>query len=871
MQIQRRVKFNKIMKNKINNNKRKSTQPVSFYRWIALSLLAGIGLVALIAAGRSVRLEQQEHQKTRLERAVRLVQSRLNTAIQIPLNTVVSMQAFMLASPTLPDFKSFDQFAAQMLQHTPAVTGFAFVDPQRIIRHFYPLAGNEKAIGLDLMSRPAARYVESAIRQRRMTMNPPAITVQGQLSTIARIPLYRGDQLLGLVQGVIDIDKTLQLVLEDLDTDVHIYLEDGAGRRFWGPSQYPAQARDLKIKVGDSRWEAKVWLDATDTSGRNSIIWLIWLVGSALLVSLLFIVNRAFTESARLTTAIQNKTAQLAGSEARWRSLLEQVHLIGIGLDRAGSVNYVNPYFCKVTGYEKDEVLGKEWFTNFLPAGTFEELHAVYEKLQKGDMVSQYLNPILTKSGHERVISWFNARLVDDRGRFDGIFSIGEDITARHELEKRLDYLAYHDTLTGLPNRTLLLDRLSHAVKRAQRDNTLLALLIIDLDQFKNINDSLGHFAGDMLLQAAAQRFRRALRSADTVARLGGDEFTVLLENIKHIDAVEEIASKILSEFTEPFEVEKNKLYISASIGVVMYPFGESQIEDLMRAADTAMYHAKAAGRNCYRFYEATMTTMAHNQLSIANNLHDALAKEEFSLVFQPIVELETQQTIGFETLLRWEDAELGSISPADFIPVAESTGMIVNIGYWVLRQACRCYKSLETAVKTDISLSVNVSGYQFRDKNFIDTFRTILSDEGMSPKKLIVEITESQLMEETQVALQVLHELRDMGCRVSIDDFGTGYSSLSYLRIFPVDILKIDRSFIADITTDNNSFALLKAILMIADSLQINVVAEGVETSEQLTILQSLGLKMAQGYYLGTPSALAAIVSTKDFDEVRG
>ena len=848
----------------------KITKPITdrrtaFYRWIALSLLTGIGLVALYAADHALRLEQQAQQKYRLERVTRLVLSRLNTAIQIPLDTVASIHAFMLASPELPDFESFDRFAAQMLRHASTVDGFAFVDSQRIIRHFYPLAGNEKAIGLDLMTRPAARYVERAIRQKSIVLNTPTVTVQGRLSTIARIPLYHGEQLLGLVQGVIDINKTLELVMQDMDSDVHVELEDSSGRHFWGPSQYPAQAREFNIKAGDSHWLARVWLTPTDIAGSYTMIWLVWVAGTALLLSMLFIVNRMFTESLRLTKAIQNKTAQLTASEGRWRTLLEQVHLIGVGLDRDGCVRYVNPFFTKVTGFEQDEVVGKEWFSNFLPAGITQNLRDVYTKLRKGEVIKQFLNPITTKSGAERVVSWFNARLVDDKGEFDGTLSIGEDITARSELEKQLDFLAYHDTLTGLPNRTLLLDRLGHAIKRAQRDNTLLALLIIDLDQFKNINDSLGHFAGDTLLQEAAQRFQRSTRSADTVARLGGDEFTILLENIRHIDAVEEVADKILNVFSAPFEIEENKQYISASIGIVMYPMADDQIEDLMRAADTAMYHAKAAGRNCYRFYEATMGDMAHNQLSIANKLHDALRRQELSLVFQPIVNLETRQIIGFETLSRWQDSAGGWISPAEFIPIAESSGLIVNIGYWVLRETCRSYQSLCRAGKTGISLAVNVSAYQFKDKKFIDQFRTILVEEGMPPQQLTVEMTESQLMEETQIALQVLHELRNMGCQIAIDDFGTGYSSLSYLRIFPVDILKIDRSFIADLTIDNNCIALLKAILMIADSLHINVVAEGLETPEQLTILKSLGVRTAQGFYLGRPVSLAAVLADTD------
>jgi len=831
-----------MMGNTTGNSIAVKPKIMTFYRWIALGLLSGIGLIALISADRANHLAQQQQQKIRLEKITRLVQSRLNTIIQIPLNTVESMQAFMLAGPTLPDFESFDHFAEKMLQHTPAVGGFAFVDANRVIRHFYPLAGNEKAIGLDLKTRPAAPFVEKAIREKRMTMNPAAVTVQGHLSTIARIPLYHGDEFLGLVQGVIEIDRMLQLVTQDLDGNVHISLADHKGERIWGSDKPPAQTNHFIVKVGDSEWQTRVWLAASEANAGNGDALYIWLIGSALLLSLLFIVNRSFTEGRRLAVAVKTKTTQLAASEARWRTLLEQVNLLGIGLDRHGRVSYVNPFFSQVTGFEAAEILGKDWFSEYLPNGTESQLHTVFASLRDGKPTNQHLNPM--------------------QGEFDGTLSVGEDITARQELEKRLDYLAYHDTLTGLPNRALFLDRLEHAINRAQRDNTLLALLIIDLDQFKNINDSLGHFAGDLLLQAAAQRFHNAIRSADTVARLGGDEFTVLLENIRHIAVVEDVAEKILKEFSVPFEIERNKMYITASVGVVMYPMANDAMDDLLRAADTAMYHAKASGRNCYCFYQASMAAMAHNQLILANNLHDALQEEHFSLVYQPIVKLTGNKIIGFESLVRWQHSELGSISPADFIPIAESTGIIVQLGYWVLRHACRSFKSLQDMVGAEISLSVNVSGHQFRDKDFISNFQRILEEEEMSPQHLVVEITESQLMEDTQTALQVLHALRDTGCRIAIDDFGTGYSSLSYLRIFPVDVLKIDRSFIADMTTTDNSIALLKTIVMMAESLRIEVIAEGLETAEQVEILSSLGLTSGQGYYLGRPQPLATMPS---------
>lgn len=829
-------------------------------RWATLGLLAIIGLVALISADRSAQVVEHEHLKNRLAKATRLVQTRLITAIQFPLYSVESMRAFMLAGPKLPDYQSFDMFAQHMLLHTPTVGGFAFVDKNEIIRHFYPLKGNKKAIGLDLKTRPAAPYVTKAIRENRMVLNPPVMTVQGHLSTIARIPLYRDGQFLGLVQGVIDIKKVLHLALKDLGDDVHVSLKDHSGHYFWGTTSVPAQASVINLKVGDWSWQARVWLDNTDEAdiGRNRLM--IWLVGLSLLFSLMFIVNRSFTERLRLAKAVKSKTAQLAANETRWRSLLEQVHLIGIGLDRMGRVSYVNPYFCQVSGYDAESVIGKRWTKNFLPEDLQQYSLRVFDKLKEGTSIGQHLSAILTSTGEVRNISWFNARLVDDKGEFDGSMSIGEDITVRQELEKQLDYLAYHDTLTGLPNRTLFLDRLGHAVKRAQRDNTLLALLMIDLDQFKTVNDSLGHIAGDMLLKVAAERFSHAIRASDTVARLGGDEFTVLIENLNHVDVVEEIADKILKEFAQPFEVDNNRLYISASIGIVMFPMADDEIDDLLKAADTAMYHAKASGRNCYRFYQASMAAMVHNQLSLANNLHHAIEKNEFSLQLQPIVDLINGFPAGYECLLRWEHDDLGSIPPLEFIPIAESSGIIVQVGYWVLREACRGHRKIQKNNDSPNFISVNVSGHQFRDREFMLKFRQILEQEEMPADQLVVEITESQLMDDTYMALQVLDALRGIGCRIAIDDFGTGYSSLSYLRIFPVDILKIDQSFVADLTTDQNSVALLKAILMIAESLDIQVIAEGVETEEQQVILKKLGIHFAQGYYLGMPAKIESL-----------
>ncbi|MCK5480887.1 MAG: EAL domain-containing protein, partial [Gammaproteobacteria bacterium] len=426
----------------------------------------------------------------------------------------------------------------------------------------------------------------------------------------------------------------------------------------------------------------------------------------------------------------------------------------------------------------------------------------------------------------------------------------------RMHIETRMEYLAYHDDLTNLPNRTLIFDRLEQALARAAREDTLGALLFIDLDGFKTINDSLGHPTGDLLLKEIGRRLLRQQRFEDSVGRMGGDEFVVLLPNLgTNRDSVatdvQAIAEKIRGCLAKPVFIDNHELRVTLSIGIVLFPYDADNAEDLLSQADTAMYRAKEQGRDMIRFYHPAMQLRVMERLALQNDLHNAINNNELQLYFQPQVDILTGQIIGAEALLRWQHPGRGMVSPAEFIPLAEETSQILTIGTWVLKAACmqlREFTQTQRGGHKNFSLSVNVSPYQFRQEDFVDLVRQFASKAGIDPASLTLEFTEGMLMHDTEDVGWKLDALKALGVRLAIDDFGTGYSSLSYLKCFPLDILKIDQSFVRDISTDTNDAAIVRAIILMAESLNLRVIAEGVETQTQLDFLKKEGCLSCQG-----------------------
>jgi diguanylate cyclase (GGDEF)-like protein len=438
--------------------------------------------------------------------------------------------------------------------------------------------------------------------------------------------------------------------------------------------------------------------------------------------------------------------------------------------------------------------------------------------------------------------------------RADRIINAETEVERRAN-EERLRHQAYHDSLTGLPNRTSLIERVGEAIKRGRRNGETFAVLFLDLDSFKDINDSLGHSVGDLMLQAVAERLQPALREQDTVARLGGDEFVVTLLLLKRTEHAAVVAEKLLVAVSgTPYSIEGRELSITASIGISVFPDDGKDVNELIKNADAALYHAKKMGRNNFQFYAQDIGARAFAILSMEHSLRRALERGEFLLHFQPQMDLGSGTTVGAEALIRWEHPEMGMVSPAEFIPIAEERGLIVAIGDWVLNEACRQNREWQQAGLAAIPVGVNLSALQFRDKNLIDKIAAALHKTGLSAAFLEIELTESAVMQDSESAIATMRAMKEMGLHLSIDDFGTGYSSLNYLKRFPLDKLKIDRSFVRGLPHDADDAAIANAVLGMARALRLKVIAEGVESGQQAEFLRQHGCDEIQGYYFGRP-----------------
>ena len=478
---------------------------------------------------------------------------------------------------------------------------------------------------------------------------------------------------------------------------------------------------------------------------------------------------------------------------------------------------------------------------------------------------------ILQPDGTERTVHAEAEITFDNDGRAVYLFGTIQDVTERRQVQERLRYLAYFDSLTGLPNRQQVNEHLDRAMFEAASLDRLVAIMFLDLDRFKNINDTLGHDVGDALLKQVAVRLKASLRPGDSISRLGGDEFILILGNIAHINDVTRVAQKILDQFVPPFRIAGRDLFISPSVGITLYPFDDSNPENLLRNADIAMYRAKELGRNNFQFYTPELNVRAARRLELETGLRRALENEEFVLHYQPLVNMQTGKIIGMEALLRWRHPEFGLIPPMDFIPLAEETGLIVPIGEWVLRTACAQIKRWHATGFPAMHVAVNLSSVQLQQKNFAETVKRALSDTGLEPRYLDLELTESLLMHDMEAVEKILKELKTQGVLFSLDDFGTGYSSLSYLKRFPIDFLKIDRSFVNDINQDRYGAGIVRAIIVMAHTLGIRVIAEGVETAEQLAFLRAQECDISQGYFCSEPLATEIFTELlKDWQEIR-
>jgi diguanylate cyclase (GGDEF)-like protein len=473
---------------------------------------------------------------------------------------------------------------------------------------------------------------------------------------------------------------------------------------------------------------------------------------------------------------------------------------------------------------------------------------------------------ILLADSVERTLHAELVAVLDPSGTAVCLTGTIQDITERKHAEEQIRLLAYYDALTGLPNRRFFLQQLEQALVFASRNDRMLAVLFLDLDRFKLVNDTLGHGVGDRLLQDVADRLLRCVRRSDCLARaedngppslvsrLGGDEFTIMLSDIEHFQDVAKVARRILEAISLPYALEGQEVFLSTSIGISLYPFDAASASDLIRNADGAMYQAKEQGRNSYQIYDESMNAKALERIILESQLHKALKDEEFTLYYQPQVSSQTGKVVGVEALVRWKSRELGIVEPGRFLPLAEEIGLVIQIDQWVMRTACRQHRSWLDAGLPPITLALNISGQHFGKNDLLDTVTSVLSESGMDPGLLELELTEGVLMTNTEKTVKTLKALKAMGVRLAIDDFGTGFSSLSYLKRFPLDVLKIDRAFINDITNDPDDAAITLATIEMAHTLKLHVIAEGVETPAQLAFLYQHGCDTYQGYLFSRP-----------------
>lgn len=572
------------------------------------------------------------------------------------------------------------------------------------------------------------------------------------------------------------------------------------------------------------------------TVGRQINV-VVWVLVSALLI---------FVSRARLRSEDRERLRMAA---AVFDSTLEGV----LVTDHQGLIVHVNRAFMRITGYQQDEVLGQrpnKFKSGRHGADFYQKIYAALA--QKGEWSGEIWNR--RKSG-EIYPQWQTICAIrDDSGELSHYVAVFSDISAIKHSERELAYLAHHDPLTGLPNRLLFSDRAEQALGAAQANKRGCALLLLDLDHFQSINDGLGHTIGDQLLRLVGERLRELLGSGVTLARLGGDEFGVLAENCQQAGEAGKLAQAIIERMREPFEFEGHRLFISASVGISLFPADALSAEQLLRNADAALFKAKGNGRACYALYTEELTAHAQQRVETAGELRRALAQGELRVFFQPVHDLLHSNMVGVEALVRWQHPQRGLVPPSEFIPIAERTGLIADIDAWVLRQSCQQMVQWQREGRHLEFVAVNISSRLFGQRELFQQVADVLHDTGLDPALLELEVTESAVMEEPEVALEQLHRLRELGLNLAIDDFGTGYSSLLRLKRLPVQKLKIDQGFVAGLPHDDDDIAIVQVIITLARSMGMQVHAEGVEHAEQARFLLEQHCQLGQGYWFGRP-----------------
>ena len=619
--------------------------------------------------------------------------------------------------------------------------------------------------------------------------------------------------------------------------------------------------KTLPVSIGGRAWRIQYASLPAFEAANDQAQPMRLLAGGLLISLLLFVIVWSITSTrARAIRIAQRMTRSLRDNETKLRELFAQAPLAIWTLDQEGRILECNDKFPDYVGSTREKIIGLSMLTDVKDQSLAEPIRRAIA----GETVA-FESPYTSTTGNRSSIYQFHFQPVTLEGEFAFVLAFAEDISARKVAEAHVEHMAHHDALTGLANRMLLNDRLKHAIINAQRRKRTQALLFIDLDRFKTVNDTVGHSAGDALLLEVALRLRECVRESDTLARIGGDEFVILLTNLIKPDDSTHVAEKVIAAIGLPISVESHVFNITASVGIAVWPSDGADAETLMRNADVAMYHAKNSGRNNYQFFTPEMNARAFESMVMEAALRKALQRNEFLLHYQPQIDFRSGRIVGAESLIRWQHPELGLVPPGKFIPIAEERGLIGKLGDWVLHAACRQAIIWQQAGIPLVPIAVNISALQFKEGALRDSVLSALKETGLAPEYLVLEITESVVMDDAEQAITVLRELREMGIAIEIDDFGTGYSSLSYLKRLPIHRLKIDQSFVRDLTTDQDDAAIIGAIISMAKSLKLEIIAEGVETEAQAAFLDAQGCQAMQGFLFSRPQAADEFAVTLD------
>lgn len=896
---------------------KRSHQLLHVYGPVAAIVVAGV-VASLILAGHTGRFEEERQQRQfdlRVQEAVTAIQSRFAAYQQVLRGAVALFNAS--SEVTRETWRSYVE-SLQTDEHFPGIQGIGYavqlthdalaaheaevradgypdyrvhpVVPERAptaIMYLEPFdARNQRAFGYDMYSQITRRTAMARARDTGMPALSGRVTLlqetseDRQAGTLLYLPVYRDDagaatvaerraSLLGWVYSPFRMNDLMRGILGEELAHIRLRIYDGASinaDELLFDNRDKQSAAEPESEAGHLRAEVQLqvagqgWTLVLDTRpgffpGGVSSANVVAAAGALLTLMLALVLASLRGARDRALGMAADMTEALSESEKTQRAVVENTADGIITFDEQARILSSNRAAQKMFGYGSSALRGRG-LDQLLPKFDLpEELNC---EAQIGAVSDQpYRAMRMDLSGQRQDGSEFPVGLainVIPRAGQRQFVALLTDKTERVAFEQRLQHMAQHDALTELPNRTLLRDRLNQAITQARRNHQHAAVMMLDLDHFKRINDSLGHKVGDDLLLDVAARLRGAVRESDTVARMGGDEFVVLLPVVDGEESVRAVAAKILAELSRPYRIAEREMVITPSVGISRFPEdGEDEFE-LLQKADAAMYSAKASGRGQYRFFDAEMLATNHRRLEIEGALRKAVENEELSLAYQKQISLETGELVGCEALLRWHSPVLGEVSPEHFVPIAEDLGIIHELGNWVIDQACMDARMMHIELEHPFMMAVNVSPKQFFYGDIVATVRRALNRSGLAPEWLELEITEGVLIENPKETIQTLRRLRNMGVRVAIDDFGTGFSSLSYLMRYPIDKLKIDRSFINDLGLDQHDASLTAAIIAMAHSIGLMVVAEGVETTEQGQFLREFGCDIVQGFYFGKP-----------------